>query len=95
MKAFWAGSTADPEHRLAIADWTFVASFPQTWLRLPGICSVLTAARRHAGGVAARMLEDRVRRVKRIVDFMVSIASGRISLLSRWDTWRDIETERV
>jgi hypothetical protein len=82
MKAFWAGVTADPEQRLAIADWTFVASLPQTTLRSPGVCSVFTAARRHAGGVAARMLEERVRRVKRIVDLMVSM-SLRVGFLYR------------
>lgn len=31
---------------------------------------MLTAASRHAGGVAANILEERARRVKRIVDFM-------------------------
>ena len=33
----------------------------------------MTAARRHAGGVAAMMLEDRARKVRRIVDFMVNV----------------------
>ena len=56
-----------------MADCTLVASVPHIVFRSPGLCSVLTAAMRHAGGVAAITLEERARSERRIVDFMVKI----------------------
>lgn len=72
MNADWAAETLLPVQMLAMADWTLLASDPHTALRSPGLCSVLTAARRHAGGVAAMTLEERARRERRIVDFMMA-----------------------
>ena len=53
-----------------MAACTFFASEPQTVLRSAGLGSVLTAARRHPGGVA-RTLAERASRERMSVDFMV------------------------
>jgi hypothetical protein len=57
-------------HMLWMAACTFFASEPQTVLRSAGLGSVLTAARRHAGGVA-RTLAERASRERMSVDLMV------------------------
>jgi hypothetical protein len=66
MKADWA-TAALLLQMLAITDCTFVASLPQTLSRSAGLGSVLTAARRQAGGVARTEVVERARRARRVV----------------------------
>ena len=72
MKADCAIEIMLPEHMDWMAAWIFVASEPQSLPRFAGSDSGSTAASRQAGGVA-RTLAERVRRVKRSVDFMLAV----------------------
>ena len=56
MNADCATLSVLPLHMLAIACCTSVASLPQMADRSLGLSCVLTALRRHAGGLAARTL---------------------------------------
>ena len=74
MKADCATLTALPLHKLAIACCTSVASLPQMAVKLEGESCVLTALRRQAGGVSARIVE--VRKARRGIIIEVFIAEG-------------------
>ena len=71
-----AAFALDPQ-RLWICDSTLEASEPHMVERSEGFCSVLIAAKRHAGGVAITILADSVRRAKHNVDFIINILKRR------------------
>jgi len=71
-KACMAAPALDPQ-RLVICDSTFEASAPHMVERSAGLVSVLTAARRQAGGVARTSLEQVDKRAKRTVNLLANI----------------------
>ena len=80
-KADWAGAAALEGQILAMTDWTLVAFWElQMAPKSAGLGSVLTAARRQAGGVARTGVAASARLISKIMVFMVTVLSGLLML---------------